>query len=254
MARHRPEDPLRMRQHLLSLCSPRLPTRSGPHYFSLMSVDSSWTRYPKTRTAVRGLDEGRITLMLQRDGWVAMVGSKSHHLDSSAQVTLDEAIDLIDQLFLPEGWTCFGNNGAGSTVKWLRAGWVCWDEGTDSWRVGRPAKGQPVEDVLLNLVPATAKVFRSADRARHWAEVRLDRTNTNLRGPRPRADQKALKTLPDVRVTDSERAQAVALADRLGVSYSDLARAALRLIDEKTASGEILLARAGGGVHFTLRV
>lgn len=219
-----------------------------------MSVDSNWTRYPKTRTAMRGSDGDRITLMLQRDGWVAMVGSKTHLLDTSAQVSLDDAIDFIDQLFLPEGWSYEAGPHQMSPVRWVREGWVCWSEDGTSWRVGRPAEkaAQPID--VASIPPATSKVFRSADRARHWAEVRLDRTNTNLRGPRPRAEQKALKTLPDVRVTVDERARAVALADRLGVSFSDLARAAIRFIESETASGEVLLARTGSGVGFDLAV
>jgi hypothetical protein len=211
-----------------------------------MSVDSSWTRYPKTRTAVRGDLEGRVTLMLQHGGWVAMVGSKSHHLDASVRLELDDVIQQIDLLFPPEGWIYEREPHSPDFVRWARPGWVCWRESDSSWRVGRPGKtADGLNEDLFNPTPATGKVFTTADRARHWAEVRLDRTNMNLRGPRPRAEQRAVKTLPDVRVTEDERQLAVALAERLGVSYSDLARAAVRFLDTATRDGSVVLERAG---------
>lgn len=204
-----------------------------------MSVDSSWSRYPKSHTAVRGEIEGRVTLLLQQSGWVAMVGSKSHHFDASVSMGLDDVISLVDRLFLPEGWSWEQDPTLPDSVRWVRPGWVCWAELSGGWRVGRPGSDD------TGPVPATGKTFRTADRARHWAEVRLDRTNLNLRGPRPRAQQRAVKTLPDVRVTEEERLLAVNLAHRLGVSYSDLARAAVRFLDETTRSGLVTMDRTG---------
>jgi hypothetical protein len=176
--------------------------------------------------------------MLQQSGWVAMVGSKSHHFDASVSLELDDVINLVDQLFLPEGWSCEVDPTRADRIRWVRPGWVCWEVAA-GWRVGRP---RPSDGAPL---AATGKTFRTADRARHWAEVRLDRTNMNLRGPRPRAQQRAVKTLPDVRVTEEERLIAVSLADRLGVSYSDLARAAVRFLDEATKNGTVSMDRTG---------
>ena len=59
-------------------------------------------------------------------------------------------------------------------------------------------------------------------------------------------------TLPDVRVTGEERASAVELASRLGLSYSDLARAAIDLIHrECSESGVLKLTRTGMKVMFS---
>jgi hypothetical protein len=208
-----------------------------------MSADSTWTRYPKAKTAVRGADGERVTLMLQRGGWVCLIGTQSHYLEASVDLPLDAVIDAVDQLFLPEGWTCVVE--ADDCVTWTRPGWTVWADAEKSWRVGRPAEGSDEP------VTTTSKTFRSADRARHWAEVRLDRTNANIRGPRPRAEKRALCTLPDVRVTAEEREAAVALAKRLGMTFSDLARAALNFIDRETAAGgSVTLDRAGSRESF----
>jgi hypothetical protein len=209
-----------------------------------MSADSTWTRYPKAKTAVRGSDDERVTLMLQRGGWVCLIGTQSHYLEASETLSLDAVIDLVDQIFLPEGWT-FSNVEGPPT--WTRPGWTVWALPDGSWHVGRPEEGSSVP------TSTTSKFFRSADRARHWAEVRLDRTNTNIRGPRPRAEKRALFTLPDVRVTEDERVAAVALAKRLGLSFSDLARAALKFIDAETADGgRLVLDRTGSRESFRI--
>jgi hypothetical protein len=209
-----------------------------------MSSDSTWTRYPKAKTAVRGADGERVTLMLQRGGWVCLIGTQSHYLESSVDLSLDEVIDVVDQLFLPEGWTCV-ESGSPARRTWTRPGWIVWSVQDGTWRVGRPVEGSDERSTT------TSKVFRSADRARHWAEVRLDRTNANIRGPRPRAEKRALCTLPDVRVTAEEREAAVALAKRLGLTFSDLARAALNFIERETADGgSVTLDRAGSRESF----
>ena len=58
-------------------------------------------------------------------------------------------------------------------------------------------------------------------------------------------------TLPDVRVTGPERTSAVDLASRLGLSYSDLARAAIDLIRRECVEGGALkLTRTGSKVMF----
>ena len=84
---------------------------------------------------------------------------------------------------------------------------------------------------------ASVQEFSSADRARRWAEVRLDRTGTNLRGPKPRAGRRSNCKLPDVRVTETERADAMRLLKDLGLTYSQFVRAALRFADSYIAHG-----------------
>jgi hypothetical protein len=185
--------------------------------------------------------------MQQRDQWTAFVGSESVILSAEADADLDAVIDLVDQIYLPEGW----HYETAGSQRWLRPGWACEPDEQGTWRVLRTDVPGVPEGALG--VPASSKTFKSADRARRWAEVRLDRTTLNLRGPRPRATQRANMTLPDVRVTESERGAAVALATRLGMSYSDLARAALDLVARETSeNGRLRIARTGNKVSLTI--
>ena len=209
-----------------------------------MGAESSWTRYPRTKTAVRGENGDRITLMQQRGQWIAFIGKEQVVLDVSLTLDLDDAVDLVDKIYTPAGW------GYDTTLNaWLRPGWACTPDAQGDWQVYRSGVpgAQPGEAGA-----ASTKKFKSADRARRWAEIRLDRTTLNLRGPRPRATQRANMTLPDVRVTGEERASAVELASRLGLSYSDLARAAIDLIHrESRESGVLKLTRTGMKVMFS---
>lgn len=209
-----------------------------------MGAESSWTRYPRTKTAVRGENGDRITLMQQRGQWIAFVGKEQVVLDAGLTLDLDDAVDLVDKIYAPDGWNYETASGA-----WLRPGWSCTSDAAGEWHVYRSdvPGAQPGEEG----VAASSKTFKSADRARRWAEIRLDRTTLNLRGPRPRATQRANMTLPDVRVTGPERTSAVDLASRLGLSYSDLARAAIDLIRRECVEGGALkLTRTGSKVMF----
>ena len=208
-----------------------------------MGAESSWTRYPRTKTAVRGENGDRITLMQQRGQWIAFIGKEQVVLDVSLTLDLDDAVDLVDKIYTPEGWRYDNLSGA-----WVRPGWSCVPNPQSEWHVYRSLGAQAGEEAVV----ASSKIFKSADRARRWAEIRLDRTTLNLRGPRPRATQRANMTLPDVRVTGEERASAVELASRLGLSYSDLARAAIDLIHrECSESGVLKLTRTGMKVMFS---
>ena len=210
-----------------------------------MGANSSWTRYPRTKTAVRGENGDRITLMQQRGQWIAFVGKEQVVLDVSLTLDLDDAVDLVDKIYTPDGWSY---DTASST--WLRPGWSCTPDAAGEWRVYR--SDVPGAQAGEEAVVASLKMFKSADRARRWAEIRLDRTTLNLRGPRPRATQRANMTLPDVRVTEAERASAVDLASRLGLSYSDLARSAIDLIRRECVEGGALkLTRTGMKVAFS---
>jgi hypothetical protein len=84
---------------------------------------------------------------------------------------------------------------------------------------------------------ASSRVFRSADRARCWAEFRFDRRTINLRGPKPRAQEKSTAKLPDVRVTPGEKDEAIALVRDLGLTYSEFARACVQFALEHVAPG-----------------
>ena len=233
------------------MCYQEVGADEASSYFFCMAASTHWTRYPKTRTAVRGENGDRITLMLQRGGWVALVGTNSHYLEASTSLSLDEVIVIVDQLFPPAGWLLEGGALTGVSPTWSRPGWSIWEHEAGAWYVGRVRANS--DEVAVR---ATSKVFKTADRARSWVEVRLERTNMNLRGPRPRAEERAVKTFPDVRVTQAERDAAVAMSSRLQVSFSDLARAALKFIEAETAEGgRITLTRAGsqGGLRFSLR-
>jgi hypothetical protein len=211
-----------------------------------MGAESSWTRYPRTKTAVRGENGDRITLMQQRGQWIAFVGKEQVVLDAGPGLELDDAVDLVDQIYAPDGWTYDMESSA-----WRRPGWACLQDAHGTWKVYRSE--MPGAQAGVEGIPASAKSFKSSDRARRWAEIRLDRTTLKLRGPRPRAKQRANMTLPDVRVTEVERASAVELAARLGLSYSDLARAALELIRTECAdNGGLKLTRTGAKVGFSI--
>ena len=179
-----------------------------------MTTDSSWVRYPRTYNGVRGCADSRLSLSKESVGWVVLLEGKTYQLSVPHETSLEDAILHTDAEFPPEGWTYTPKR-----KRWHRDGWeVCSEK--DGWGLLRenPEDGSKAAP--------TKQVFQSPDRARKWAELRLDRTN--LRGPRPRAEGKSTKTLPDVRVTPSERLEAVGLADSLGVSYSELARTLLR--------------------------
>jgi hypothetical protein len=211
-----------------------------------MGAESSWTRYPRTKTAVRGENGDRITLMQQRGQWIAFIGKDQVVLDAGLTLDLDDAVDLVDKIYTPDGWNYETASGA-----WLRPGWSCTSDDAGEWHVYR--SDVPGAQAGEEAVAATTRTFKSADRARRWAEIRLDRTTLNLRGPRPRATQRANMTLPDVRVTEAERTSAVQLALRLGLSYSDLARAAIELIRRECCdSGALKLTRTGMKVLFVV--
>ena len=97
-----------------------------------MGAESSWTRYPRTKTAVRGENGDRITLMQQRGQWIAFVGKEQVVLDTGLTLDLDDAVDLVDKIYAPDGWSY---DTASST--WLRPGWSCTPDAAGEWRVYR---------------------------------------------------------------------------------------------------------------------
>ena len=173
--------------------------------------NSKWRRDAKTGSALRLGD--KTYLVLTDDGWIATHKSKVHDIPAPRTPNaLEEAIILTDAFFTPPQWKFVEG-------QWIRDGWLIRAEQT-GWYVYR------TKEDGTDL--ASVQEFASADRARRWAEVRFDRTGTNLRGPKPRAGSKSNSKLPDVRVTETEKAEAVALLEDLGLTYSQFVRAALR--------------------------
>lgn len=177
--------------------------------------NSKWRRDAKTGSALRLGD--KTYLVLTDQGWVATHKGKAHDIPAPLTLNaLEEAIILTDAFFTPPQWKFVEG-------QWLRDGWLIRAEQT-GWYVYR-TDGEDQDR-------ASVQEFASADRARRWAEVRFDRTGTNLRGPKPRAGSKSTSKLPDVRVTETEKAEAVTLLEELGLTYSQFVRASLRFARE----------------------
>ncbi len=181
------------------------------------SSNSKWTRVAKSASALRG---DRLSLVLTDDGWQATHKGKVHSIKAPPiPDALEEAITVADQTLSPVGWS--GKEGS-----WIREGWAVAPHGS-GWNVYKTS-GEEKEK-------ASVRDFTSADRARRWVEVRLDRTGTNLRGPKPRAGRKSNCKLPDVRVTENEKAAAMARLKELGLAYSQFVRASLQFAEEHLA-------------------
>ena len=171
-------------------------------------MSSTWTRYVRLMKADRG--DGP-SVKFENGSWSLSLDGETRdtlHLPADA---LERAIECADERFVPEGWAKY------SPDRWTRPGWVVKCEGA-SW------------GILRGDAPATRRTFVTPYRARAWVEARLDRTSASLRGPKPRAGMPSHAMLPDVRVTEGERADALALAQALHVSFSDLVRAALAFV------------------------
>ena len=54
-------------------------------------------------------------------------------------------------------------------------------------------------------------------------------------------------TLPDVRVTAEEREHAIQLARRLGLTFADFMRSAIRVVEELETSGALIVATTPRG-------
>jgi hypothetical protein len=168
-----------------------------------------WVRSPRTSSATR--TDGLV--LVYKDGaWLlASGGAESLVLTSPDTVEyMEEAIFLADVLNPPAPWVCEG------------ASWCA-----DVWCVSPEAEGWIVYRAFEEgLRRASTQVFTSPDRARRWAELRFDRGQSGLRGPKPRAGTKARAKLPDVRVTQGEREHTLAMLERIGIPYSTFVRAA----------------------------
>ncbi len=198
-------------------------------------MSSKWTRHVKTATAVRG---DRLQLGLSSNKWVATKGASAYPLRADAHESrLEQAICEADMTFPPDGWTF-------TDEVWSRPGWTV-SSTQDGWNV-YIVNGLP-DDMRL----ASVRTFDTPDRARWWAELRLDRTGTNLRGPKPRAGKRSTRKLPDVRVTPGEREEATAITQALDMTYSEFARASLAFArDHIIEGGEYEVQERDGAPRF----
>jgi len=203
-------------------------------------LNSKWTRATRTSSAMRG---DRVSLVLTDTGWTAIRGQQTHSVPAPPIAeSLESAIAATDHLLPPTGWEAVAGN-------WEREGWTVKAE-DQGWYIYRAINGSHE--------PASVREFASADRARRWVEVRLDRTGTNLRGPKPRAGRKSNCKLPDVRVTEAEKTNAMAILESLGLSYSQFVRASLRFASEHLSADPAddtgwVVEKAGGKTSFVSR-
>jgi len=182
--------------------------------------NSRWIR--STGVAERPDDRGRV--MKKGEDWIYVLGRRMKRLEQAE--TLEEAIEYADQFRPPGQWGYLPED-----FKWIRPSWEVRYEG-EGWTVWRIKPGE--ED----FTQASVAVHPSADRARRWVELRLERTDGNLRGPAPRAGKASTAKLPDIRVTPEEREQAFELLKQLGLSYADFVRAALTFAEDHLDGGD----------------
>ena len=185
----------------------------------MATENSRWLRAEKV--AERPDNGGRV--METDGGWIFVLGRKMKRLTDSED--REAAIEHADR-FLPPGLWSYDPD----SFKWQRPNWeVRFDlEGWNVWRTS-PESGE--------MEQASVTIHPTADRARRWVELRLERTEGNLRGPLPRAGKASTAKLPDIRVTPEEREEAFELLKQLGLSYSDFVRASLSFAEEHLDGG-----------------
>jgi hypothetical protein len=183
--------------------------------------NTRWVRSARTTTAHR---TDNLTVTLNATSWVAVTEGKTVALPVLPLGTfIEKAIEAADEAYPPAPW---------SIVEGVwRAGAWCVRPDASGWLVEREIGGVPER--------ASRQTFPSADRARRWAELRFDRTEVGLRGPKPRAGSKSGAKLPDVRVTEAERHLADSVLESLDMSYAVFVRAALEwaknhIVDDTT--------------------
>ena len=195
-----------------------------------MSTENSrWIR--SAEVAERPDDQGRV--MKKEEDWIYVLGRRMKRLRDAED--LEQAIERADQFRPPGQWAYVPDE-----YKWMRPAWeVRWEgEGWTVWRV------KPGEE---DMTQASVAVHPSADRARRWVELRLERTDGNLRGPAPRAGKASTAKLPDIRVTPEEREQAFELLKQLGLSYADFVRAALNFAEDHLDGGDWQVSKSESG-------
>lgn len=179
-----------------------------------------WVRAPRIPSATR--TDG-ISLLLREGKWIANAHGTSRELQTPpVSYLFERALEEVDETFPPPMWT--HRDGV-----WVADLWHVVPEGDGSWSVYRNIEG------IMDR--ASQQSFQTADRARRWAELRFDRGAQSLRGPKSRAGARSMEKLPDVRVTASEREQAILLLEQHDISYSQFVRAALAWVEENVGEG-----------------
>lgn len=171
--------------------------------------NTRWVRSARTTTAHR---TDNLTVTLNATSWVAVTEGKTVALPVLPIATfIEKAIEAADEAYPPAPWSIVEG-------VWKAGAWSVRPDAS-GWLVEREIGGEPER--------ASRQTFPSADRARRWAELRFDRTEVGLRGPKPRAGSKSGAKLPDVRVTEAERHLADSVLESLDMSYAVFVRAAL---------------------------
>jgi len=177
--------------------------------------NSRWLRSKKEPMALR---EDGVGVALSGGVWActtAEVPQERRLKTPGLHAYLDRAIEEADEMYPPAPWKV-------DASIWRADGW-CVRSTADEWSVFRIVEGE--------FAPASRKTFASSDRARAWVDTRFDRAVGGLRGPKPRGGTTAGAKLPDIRVTEEERALADRVLDRENLSYSEFVRAAFRWAD-----------------------
>jgi hypothetical protein len=208
------------------------------------ATSTRWVRAPRIPTASR--TDG-LSVTLDNGRWVANMAGKPAVLATPGLASyLERALVEADEAHPPAPWAFVDG-------VWRCHVWEIRPNGDGTWGIFRTLEGE-VEQ-------ASRQPFPSADRARRWAELRFDRGETRLRGPKPRAGSKAAHKLPDIRVTEAEKSHVFDLLGRLGLGYSDFVRAAMfwaesNLVEAtpEDGAGEArtweVVEREGGGYAF----
>ena len=178
-----------------------------------MSMVARWIRHSRRSEAERS--DG-LTIKLEGFQWVVRLNGKAKILRAEgAPVFFEKAIREVDEAIPPKRWKLAENGD------WVGGNWLIRENADGKWTILRAGQDG-------DFSTASTRFFGTADRARVWCEVRFDRSDAGLRGPKPRAGLRATAKLPDVRVTDEERENAYEILAKAGLSYSEFVRAALR--------------------------
>ena len=179
-----------------------------------VQTSTRWVRAPRIPTASR--TDG-LSVTLDNGGWVASHNGVAKALATPGLASyLERALVEADEAHPPAPWTFSGG-------VWTCHVWEIRPNGDGTWGIFRMLDGV-VEQ-------ASRQPFPSADRARRWAELRFDRGEARLRGPKPRAGSKSSHKLPDIRVTEAEKTHMLDLLARIGMGYSDFVRASAAWAD-----------------------
>lgn len=210
----------------------------------------------KNKWQGKGNNRSRPGLTIHKgdNAWVIKSDTTGDVLFSLGDVTKDtieQIIPRVDLLRRPHPWTFIWDKEVTShTVgEWqARVGNSIWTVASKggSWSIFRASKDTPEERELLS-----SRLWRDAHRAREWAEVRFDRSEQSLRGPKPRASVAATCRI-DVRLTDQERAELQRLADNAGVGYGPFVRAAIRHIRGGLEQGRLRVEHHGRSIDFAV--